>query len=58
MSENKDSGLAPHIALLAVQLFFGSAPIFGKFALLTFSPYTIVGFRVGGAALAFYFLQN
>lgn len=58
MSINKDSAIAPHIALLAVQLFFGSAPIFGKFALLTFSPYTIVGFRVGGAALAFYFLQR
>lgn len=58
MSENKDSVLAPHIALLAVQLFFGSAPVFGKFALQTFSPYTIVGFRVGGAALAFYFLQR
>jgi drug/metabolite transporter (DMT)-like permease len=58
MSLNKDSDHAPHIALLAVQLFFGSAPIFGKFALLAFSPYTIVGFRVGGAALAFYFLQR
>lgn len=58
MSEKKESGLAPHIALLAVQLFFGSAPVFGKFALQTFSPYTIVGFRVGGAALAFYFLQR
>lgn len=58
MSLNKDSGYAPHIALLAVQLFFGSAPIFGKFALQAFSPYSIVGFRVGGAALAFYFLQR
>lgn len=58
MSLKKDSAYAPHIALLAVQLFFGSAPVFGKFALLAFSPYTIVGFRVGGAALAFYFLQR
>lgn len=54
----KNSGYAPHIALLFVQLFFGSAPVFGKFALQTFSPYSIVGFRVGGAALAFYFFQR
>ena len=58
MSLNKDSSYAPHIALLFVQLFFGSAPVFGKFALQAFSPYSIVGFRVGGAALAFYFLQR
>ena len=58
MSLNKNSGFAPHLALLGVQLFFGSAPVFGKFALQTFSPYSIVGFRVGGAALAFYILQR
>lgn len=58
MSLNKNSKFAPHIALLFVQLFFGSATVFGKFALQAFSPYTIVGFRVGGAALAFYFLQR
>ncbi len=49
---------SPHIALLAVQLMFGSAPILGKFALLAFPPLAIVGFRVAGAALAFYFLQK
>ncbi len=54
----KNSSLAPHIALLAVQLMFGSAPVLGKAALQTFPSYTIVGFRVGGAALAFYFLQR
>ncbi len=37
---------------------FGSAPILGKFALTTFPPLAIVGFRVAGAALAFYFLQR
>jgi len=55
--DSKDS-FAPHIALLAVQLMFGSAPILGKFALTTFPPLAIVGFRVAGAALAFYFLQR
>ena len=49
---------APHIALFAVQVFFGSATVLGKFALLAFPPYALVGFRVGGAALAFYFLQR
>jgi len=53
-----NDSFAPHIALLAVQLMFGSAPILGKFVLLAFPPLAIVGFRVAGAALAFYFLQR
>lgn len=56
-TDSNDS-FAPHIALFAVQLMFGSAPILGKFALLAFPPLAIVGFRVAGAALAFYFLQR
>ena len=55
---SQNSSTSPHIALLVVQLMFGSAPVLGKAALQTFSSYTIVGFRVGGAALAFYFLQK
>jgi drug/metabolite transporter (DMT)-like permease len=55
--ENHNS-FAPHIALLVVQLMFGCAPILGKFALVAFPPFAIVGFRVAGAATAFYFLQN
>lgn len=50
--------LAPHIALIAVQLMFGSAPILGKFALEAFPSFAIVGFRVAGGALAFYLLQR
>jgi drug/metabolite transporter (DMT)-like permease len=49
---------APHFALVVVQMMFGSAPILGKFALQAFPSYSIVGFRVAGAALAFYFLQR
>jgi drug/metabolite transporter (DMT)-like permease len=52
-----DSIYSPHVAL-AVQLMFGSAPVLGKAALAAFPPFAIVGFRVGGAALAFYFLQR
>ena len=59
MDEIEDEkSLAPHIALLAVQVFFGTATVFGKFALASFPPYALVGFRVGGAALAFYILQR
>lgn len=53
-----NDSLAPHVALLAVQLMFGSAPVLGKFALEAFPSIAIVGFRVAGAALAFYFLQR
>ena len=49
---------APHIALFAVQVFFGTATVLGKFALLAFPPFALVGFRIGGAALAFSFLQR
>ncbi|HLM61933.1 MAG TPA: DMT family transporter [Pyrinomonadaceae bacterium] len=53
-----NDNFAPHVALLAVQLMFGSAPILGKFALTAFPSSAIVGFRVGGAALAFFLLQR
>lgn len=49
---------APHFALLAVQLFFGASAILGKLALQGFPPVAIVGFRVGGGAIAFYLLQR
>jgi drug/metabolite transporter (DMT)-like permease len=55
---DSNESFAPHIALFAVQLMFGSAPILGKFALTAFPPFAIVGFRVAGAAAAFYFLQK
>lgn len=54
---NTNSRYAPHIALLAVQLMFGTFPVVGKLALQSFSSFAIVGFRVGGAALAFVALQ-
>lgn len=53
-----EKSIAPHVALFAVQVFFGTATVLGKFALLAFPPYALVGFRVGGAALAFYVLQR
>jgi drug/metabolite transporter (DMT)-like permease len=58
LTENPGKSNAPHIALLAVQLMFGSAPILGKFALVAFPSFAIVGFRVGIGALAFFILQR
>lgn len=55
--ENQKS-IAPHIALLGVQVFFGASAILGKLALQGFPPLAIVGFRVGGGAIAFYVLQR
>jgi drug/metabolite transporter (DMT)-like permease len=49
---------APHVALVAVQMFFGAAAVLGKVGLKSFPAFAIVGFRVGGAAIAFYFLQR
>lgn len=58
MNDQVQRNYSPHLALLVVQLMFGSAPILGKFALQAFPPFAIVGFRVAGAAGAFYFLQK
>lgn len=52
------NSFAPHIALFAVQVFFGTSTVLGKFALLAFPPNALVGFRIAGAALFFYCLQR
>jgi drug/metabolite transporter (DMT)-like permease len=57
-TNQQDINYSPHIALFFVQLMFGSAPILGKFALEAFPSFAIVGFRVGGGALAFFILQR
>ncbi len=48
---------SPHLALLGVQLFFGTLPVVGKYVLQSIPSFALVGFRVGGAALAFVILQ-
>ena len=53
----KDRGFAPHLALFAVQLMFGTWPIVGKMALRSMSSTSLVAVRVLGAALAFMLLQ-
>jgi drug/metabolite transporter (DMT)-like permease len=52
------SQAAPHLALIAVQLMFGSWPIFGKIALRVVPSAALVSFRIGGAALIFVILQR
>lgn len=51
------SSYAPHIALLAVQAFFGSLPVIGKVVLGVLPPVSLVGFRVGITALILFVVQ-
>ena len=51
-------GLAPHIALVAVQIMFATWPIVGKIALRSLPSTTLVALRVAGAALALIVLQR
>ena len=47
-----DPGLAPYVALLFVQLFFGTLPVFGKVAMREMTPFALAAFRgVLGALL-------
>jgi drug/metabolite transporter (DMT)-like permease len=52
------SGVGPHLALVAVQILFGTWPIFGKVVLRSMSPASLVACRLTGAALAFALLQR
>ena len=53
----KDRSITPHVALIAVQLIFGTWPIFGKIALRAISSTTLVTLRIVGAAAVFVILQ-
>ena len=50
--------IAPHLALVAVQILFGTWPIFGKIVLRSMSPASLVSCRLTGAALMFALLQR
>ncbi|HEX7175484.1 MAG TPA: DMT family transporter [Pyrinomonadaceae bacterium] len=52
------AGAGPHLALVAVQLFFGTWPIVGKVGLRSLPSTGLVALRVGGAALALYVLRS
>jgi drug/metabolite transporter (DMT)-like permease len=52
----KKSGIEPHLALVAVQIIFGTWPIVGKVALRVLPSTGLVAIRVAGAAAAFLLL--
>jgi drug/metabolite transporter (DMT)-like permease len=56
--EKSASGAGPHVALLAVQVIFGTWPILGKVALRVIPSTGLVAVRVGGAAVAFALLTR
>jgi drug/metabolite transporter (DMT)-like permease len=58
VSKFQDRTFAPHLALIAVQVMFGTWPIFGKLTLRSMSSVSLVGFRIFGAALIFSLLQR
>jgi drug/metabolite transporter (DMT)-like permease len=51
-------GWQPHLALVAVQLFFGTWPIVGKFVLRAMPSTTLAAARVFGGAVAFLILSR
>ncbi|HKE60072.1 MAG TPA: DMT family transporter, partial [Pyrinomonadaceae bacterium] len=50
--------LMPHLALLAVQILFGTWPIIGKIVLRAMSPTQLVVYRLLGAAVVFVLIQR
>ena len=58
ISNSDEKHYAPHLALVAVQVFFGASAVLGKAALQAFPAFAIVGFRVAGGAAAFYVFQK
>jgi drug/metabolite transporter (DMT)-like permease len=57
-SSLKDHAIAPHLALLLVQVMFGTWPIVGKVALRSMSSASLVSLRIFGAAVVFTLLQR
>jgi drug/metabolite transporter (DMT)-like permease len=57
-ARNSENNYAPHVALLLVQLTFGSLPVIGKIVLKVVPSFALVGFRVGLTALALLVWQS
>ena len=53
-----DRAITPHLALIAVQVMFGTWPIFGKIVLRSMSSTSLVGFRICGAAIVLTLFQR
>ncbi len=54
----KDRAVAPHVALVVVQIVFGTWPIFGKVILRSMSSTSLVGLRIAAAAVIFSLLRR
>jgi drug/metabolite transporter (DMT)-like permease len=54
----KDKGMTPHLALILVQVMFGTWPIFGKIVLRSISSTALVGVRIVGATIVFALLHR
>ena len=57
MSEPRKKDITPMLALLAVQVFFGSLPVLGKPVLQVLPALSLVGFRVGITAAILFLVQ-
>jgi len=55
--DQKEQSTAPYIALIVVQVFFGSLPVIGKVVLAHIPSLALVGFRVGITALILFIFQ-
>lgn len=60
MNENpiRDNKLSPHLALLGVQVLFGTLPVIAKVVLKTMPAVSLVGARVGITAIALFIFQR
>ncbi|HXD32457.1 MAG TPA: DMT family transporter [Pyrinomonadaceae bacterium] len=56
--KSSTQGIAPHLALVGVQVMFGTWPIVGKVVLRAISSTGLVALRVGGAAIALTLLHG
>src|SRR6185369_6047050 len=54
----RDSAIAPHLALIGVQILFGTWPILGKIALRSMSTTNLMLCRLIGAAIVFAVIQR
>jgi drug/metabolite transporter (DMT)-like permease len=54
----RNSSIAPHLALIGVQILFGTWPIFGKIVLRSMSTSSLMLFRLMGAAFVLALVQR
>jgi drug/metabolite transporter (DMT)-like permease len=57
-SQGSTHPVAPHLALIAVQILFGTWPVLGKFVLRSMSSSLLVASRLTGAAIVFLIIQG